>query len=69
MATASTEHELREVLRGLGERRRQAETDSEELTGLIKDALKKAGRAGITKSDAARLLGVHRTTLYRVYDL
>lgn len=60
--------DLRETLAALGQRREERDQEDEELAREIKDALLKAFDAGISKSEAARLLKVHRTTLYRVYD-
>ncbi len=68
MATASPD-EVREALRLLGERRGQDEAGRATLTKEINTALARIERAGISKSEAARLLGVHRTTLYRVYKV
>lgn len=68
MTTDSTDAIRGELLR-LGARRRQQDAHDKELTDLIKETLVKTSRAGITKTEAARLLGVHRTTLYRVYNV
>lgn len=68
MAAVATD-ELRDTLRSLGERRRQAAVSDAELTTAITDALRQTQRVGITKTEAAQLLGVHRTTLYRVYNI
>ncbi len=67
MTTATDD--LREELRLLGERRKRKDSEDAELTRQITEALKHIKAQGITKSDAARLLGVHRTTLYRVYNI
>jgi len=66
MTMASAE-DVREELRALGERRAQRDKDDEKLTKEINAALAKIERAGVPKTEAADLLGVHRTTLYRVY--
>ncbi len=68
MTTVSPE-QLREDLRVLGERRARRDKEDKELTADINDTLALIERAGISKSEAARRLGVHRTTLYRVYKV
>jgi AcrR family transcriptional regulator len=53
-------------LRALGKRRAKIQGDSEKLTGDIEVALRRA-YGNVTVAEAAKLLGVHRTTIYRVY--
>jgi transcriptional regulator of acetoin/glycerol metabolism len=55
-------------LDALGERRKQHEEASEALTRDINSALARA-RGVISRAEAAKRLGLHRTTLYRVYDV
>lgn len=58
--------DIRDELRDLGERRKNQEEDAAVLANDVEKALKKAyGRLSV--SEAARLLGMHRTTVYRVY--
>lgn len=58
--------EIREKLRLLGERRKQIEADEGELSTEVEEALREAyGHVSVT--EAAQLLGMHRTTVYRVY--
>ncbi len=66
MGTLNAE-QVREELRALGTRREQRDEQDAELTKEINEALAKIGRVNIAKTEAADLLGVHRTTLYRVY--
>ncbi len=68
MATASPD-DLREELRQLGAERKADEAGRKKLHKQINTKLARIERAGISKSEAARLLGVHRTTLYRVYKV
>lgn len=68
MPTASPD-KLREDLRLLGEQRERDELGRATLTREINKKLALIERAGISKSEAARLLRVHRTTLYRVYKV
>ena len=58
--------DVRDRLRSLGERRAQLNSDGSSLASEISDALAAADGI-VSMSEAARLLGVHRTTLYRVY--
>jgi transcriptional regulator of acetoin/glycerol metabolism len=65
MATASTP-DIRRRLRSLGKRRARMEREDEVLTKDIQQALEDAeGLLSVTEQ--AELLGLHRTTLYRVY--
>ncbi len=68
MATVNAEA-LRAELRLLGQERQQSDKEEVERTRKINAALAKIQRAGIAKTEAAKLLGVHRTTLYRVYKV
>lgn len=66
-AMASAERvDIREELRQLGERRNQHEGDGTDLAADISDALMRA-QGVVSRAEAARLIGIHRTTLYRVY--
>lgn len=65
MATDSAEA-LRTRLSELGERRVAADREDAELAREIKSALRDA-RGVVSKTEAADLLRIHRTTLYRVY--
>lgn len=59
--------EIREKLRTLGERRKQMKADEDELSTEVEEALREAyGHVSVT--EAADLLGMHRTTIYRVYE-
>lgn len=61
-----TDDDVRERLRSLGERRARLTEDESSLAVEISDALRDA-EGLIPRAEAARLIGVHRTTLYRVY--
>jgi transcriptional regulator of acetoin/glycerol metabolism len=63
----STSDELRAELARLGIRRERLEGDQAKLADDVRDAL---GRAygKVTVAEAARLLHIHRTTVYRVYE-
>lgn len=66
MATDS--RDIREELRELGQERNRIVADELDLAPRIEDALARARESGeVSVSEAARLLGLHRTTLYRVY--
>lgn len=65
MATDSVDA-LRARLAELGERRAAQDAQDEELSREIKLALRDA-RGKVSKTEAADLLRIHRTTLYRVY--
>lgn len=58
--------DLRAELRALGRRRKSLTKQDAELAVQISDALARA-EGEISKAEAADLLGLHRTTLYRVY--
>lgn len=58
---------LREELDALGGRRAQQEQDDEKLAKDIKAVLRRA-RGKLSMQEVADRLGVHRTTLYRVYQ-
>jgi transcriptional regulator of acetoin/glycerol metabolism len=61
--------DVRAELKALGERRARRDEEDVELTKEINAALAKISKANIAKTEAADLLGVHRTTLYRVYKV
>lgn len=65
MATDSAE-DIRARLAELGERRVAHDREDAELATEIRKALKDS-RGVVSKSEAADLLRIHRTTLYRVY--
>lgn len=67
MATDSRP-DIRDVLDELGQRRAQNDADDKEISKEIKAALKRVRREKLPISEAADRLGIHRTTLYRVYD-
>jgi hypothetical protein len=58
--------DIRDELKALGERRVQIHCDEKELAGEVEDVLKRAYGL-VTVAEAARLLKMHRTTVYRVY--
>lgn len=64
MATDS--RDIREELRLLGQERERLVAQETDLAPRIEDALERA-QGEVSVSEAARLLGLHRTTLYRVY--
>lgn len=68
MATALSPRpdEIRATLDALGERREELTRREMELTGDIAKALRVA-EGVIPKAESARRLGLHRTTIYRVY--
>jgi transcriptional regulator of acetoin/glycerol metabolism len=66
MATALSDADIRAELRALGERRNAKEQDDKELAEEVEKALRKA-YGHVTVAEAARLLHMHRTTVYRVY--
>lgn len=65
MATDSPE-DIRTRLSNLGDRRVAHDQEDAELAREIKSALRDA-RGVVSKTEAADLLRIHRTTLYRVY--
>jgi transcriptional regulator of acetoin/glycerol metabolism len=65
MATDSAS-ELRAELEALGARRAQQQADDEALAKDVEKALRRA-YGKISVAEAARLTGMHRTTVYRVY--
>jgi transcriptional regulator of acetoin/glycerol metabolism len=66
MADSSSD-ELRAELARLGVRRKRLEASQGALADDVRDALARAyGR--ISVAEAARLLNIHRTTVYRVYE-
>jgi transcriptional regulator of acetoin/glycerol metabolism len=58
--------DIRDELRALGERRKLAAKDESKLASDIERVLRRA-YGKVTVSEAANLLGIHRTTVYRVY--
>lgn len=58
--------DVREELRLLGERRARHDEDTVSLAADITAALVRA-QGVVSRAEAARLIGIHRTTLYRVY--
>lgn len=65
MATAS-ESDIRQELADLGQRRSELDSQDEALMKDVKRVLRRAyGRISVT--EAAKLLRMHRTTVYRVY--
>lgn len=63
---AATADDVRVRLRSLGQRRRRLRTREEELSDEVTQALREAVDV-ISVAEASRLLGIHRTTVYRVY--
>lgn len=61
-----TPDEARAKLAELGQRRQRMEDEDAEVADLIRQALAKS-EGMVSKTEAAALLGMHRTTLYRVY--
>lgn len=59
--------EIRAELAKLGRRRVKLHRDEEELSDDVRDALERA-YGTVPVAEAARLLGLHRTTVYRVYE-
>lgn len=69
MATASSPQppeDIRDKLDRLGRERAEVTERDIELHDDIARALREA-KGQVSKTEAARRLGVHRTTLYRVY--
>lgn len=65
MASTDTS-DIRERLAALGVRRQHQEDQDAELATEIRVALADAD-GQVSKTEAAKLLKMHRTTLYRVY--
>lgn len=66
MASSANPDAIREELAELGRRRKAQEEGDAELAREVTKVLKRAfGK--VTVSEAADLLGMHRTTVYRVY--
>lgn len=65
MASADTA-DIKAKLKSLGERRRKLKAREEDLTDDVEAALREA-YGHVTVTEAADLLGIHRTTVYRVY--
>lgn len=64
MATASSD--IRADLKELGKRRKALDKDTLKLSNDVERALKRA-QGEVSVTEAAKLLGMHRTTVYRVY--
>lgn len=63
---ASATNKIEQELRALGRRRKKMQSDEAELVRDMETTLKRAyGKVPV--AEAARLVGVHRTTVYRVY--
>lgn len=61
-----TKPDIRDELRALGERRKQRAADDKAMAEEVEAALRRAyGKISVT--EAAELVGLHRTTVYRVY--
>lgn len=69
VSTSTSADDLRAELQALGQRRQQHEDEDAELAEEIRQALAKVEQTNgaVSKVEAARLLKMHRTTLYRVY--
>jgi transcriptional regulator of acetoin/glycerol metabolism len=66
MATDSAE-EIRQKLKELGDKRTAHDADGDKLSVEVEAALREAyGHISVT--EAAKLLKMHRTTVYRVYE-
>jgi transcriptional regulator of acetoin/glycerol metabolism len=59
--------EIREELRELGKRRKLQHASRYKLATEVEGCLHRAYHSSVTVAEAARLLGLHRTTVYRVY--
>jgi DNA invertase Pin-like site-specific DNA recombinase len=59
--------EIRRRLNSLGKTRKKRRAEDERLVDDIKEALAAARLAGIPMEEAAKRLGLNRTTLYQVY--
>lgn len=59
--------EIRARLKKLGARRVKQQADDERLAADVQEALD-AAYGKVPVAEAARLLGLHRTTVYRVYE-
>ena len=66
MATASGNGDIRDELKKLGNARKKLGRDEGRLAEDVTAALKRS-RGQVPIAEAARLLGMHRTTVYRVY--
>lgn len=58
----------REELDRIGAARQEHEQEGKELQRATKVAVAAAKQHGISKVEVAERVGVHRTTVYRVYD-
>lgn len=58
--------QLRKHLAAIGARRKMQNTDIEELSRETTEALRRA-KGRLPTTEVARLVGLERTTLYRVY--
>jgi transcriptional regulator of acetoin/glycerol metabolism len=64
---ADTTTDIRAELVKLGKRREKLDKDSDHLADEVTKALRRA-YGKIPVAEAARLLNIHRTTVYRVYS-
>jgi DNA invertase Pin-like site-specific DNA recombinase len=59
--------EIRAELARLGKRRVKLQADEDKLSDEVRDVLDRA-YGTVPVAEAARLLNLHRTTVYRVYE-
>lgn len=62
-----SESDSRDELKKLGARRKKLEADRAKLATDTQDALNRS-YGSVPVAEAARLLHMHRTTVYRVYE-
>lgn len=60
--------DIRERLSAIGEIRSQQDTEEQELMDAIRELVPLAKEAGVSVTELARRLNIHRTTIYRVYN-
>lgn len=56
----------KQSLTALGRRRAQLDADEEQWKKDARDTIAKAASAGVPKTEVAKMLGVHRTTVYEL---